>query len=772
MIFDQISFIKSTATFDPRFTGKNIAPMFRKKFYVKAVNRARLYVCGLGYGYYYINGKSVSEDLFTAPVGDYRRTLWYNAYDVAGLLQAGENVMAVVCGNGWYNEEFASDWNYDKAEWRDQPKFILRLDVDGETVLKSDADWKCCRDSGTYFNALRSGEYFDANRYNPEWTTFSCDDSSWENVQVDLNPPGGIFRECQCEPIRACERLEPVEVIRLSEKKQVLDFGRNISGYVHLDVTGEPGAVVTIRYAEQLKSNCSRQLNDMERYYKGTEFQTDRFVCSGKRVVWSPKFTYHGFRYAEIEGIKLDHENQAKAVYVHQAVENRTDFQCSNEFLNKLFEAGKASTLSNMFYMMTDCPTREKLGWANDAQASMEQILTNFKAERVMEKWLQDIYDAIREDGALPGIIPTAGWGYHWGNGPVSDGVLFEIPYRIYLHTGNREILIESLPYFEKYLSYLQIRTDADGFVRFGLPDWSSPGSLLTDKASDVPVELINALLMSQFYEVAAIAAELAGKVSISQLHKEHSKQLLQLVRNTYINGEGKCVVERQTAVAMMIYYEVAENQEPLKEQLVKLIEEAEFRHDCGMVGLRRLYMALNKCGLQEYALKIITAKGYPGYGCWFDRGATTLWEHWDYEKAADSKNHHMYSDVLSWMVKTILGIRMKWGIPGFLEVYIDPYFFQSLEYVKGSCDTCRGKIKVAWKRAKNYIDADMPSAGGTLSDNVVSDSMLSECIELTIWIPEGMKASFRGKELVAGFNKLIVYEKEGNEGQWNATKW
>ena len=264
-MFRNQHFIKPLVQLPEEFTGSNYAPMFRKKFYVKAVNRARLYVCGLGYGYYYINGKSVSEDLFTAPVGDYRRTLWYNAYDVAGLLQAGENVMAVVCGNGWYNEEFASDWNYDKAEWRDQPKFILRLDVDGETVLKSDADWKCCRDSGTYFNALRSGEYFDANRYNPEWTTFSCDDSSWENVQVDLNPPGGIFRECQCEPIRACERLEPVEVIRLSEKKQVLDFGRNISGYIHLDVTGEPGAVVTIRYAEQLKSNCSRQLNDMER---------------------------------------------------------------------------------------------------------------------------------------------------------------------------------------------------------------------------------------------------------------------------------------------------------------------------------------------------------------------------------------------------------------------------------------------------------------------------------------------------------------------------
>lgn len=171
---------------------------------------------------------------------------------------------------------------------------------------------------------------------------------------------------------------------------------------------------------------------------------TDKVICSGKPIVWSPKFAYHGFRYIEIEGLETADEVIVEGVFVHQAVELRTQFECSDDFLNKLFRGGIMATYSNMFYSITDCPTREKLGWTNDAQASCEQILTDFKAEDVLNKWLQDIRDAMREDGAMPGIIPTPGWGFHWGNGPVSDGVLFEIPYRIYLHTGNGSPLLES----------------------------------------------------------------------------------------------------------------------------------------------------------------------------------------------------------------------------------------------------------------------------------------------------------------------------------------
>ena len=140
-VFENIDFIKPNRKINKQFVYHNFAPMFRKKFYLEKTGNAKLYVCGLGYGYYYINGKPVSADKFTAPVSDYTKTLWYNVYDVTSLLCKGENTFAVWCGNGWYNEEMKTPWNYNEANWRDVPKFILRLDIDSETVLTSNESW-------------------------------------------------------------------------------------------------------------------------------------------------------------------------------------------------------------------------------------------------------------------------------------------------------------------------------------------------------------------------------------------------------------------------------------------------------------------------------------------------------------------------------------------------------------------------------------------------------------------------------------------------------
>ena len=765
-MFENLQFMKPPVQLAKEFTGKNHAPMFRKKFHLSKLQNASLYVCGLGYGYYYINGQPVSEDLFTAPVSNYDKTLWYNVYDVTELLKTGENCIAVWCGNGWYNEDFPSSWDYDKADWRDVPKCILRLDVDGETKVTSDDTWKCQPDSAIWFNDLRSGEFFDASRYDADWTEADYDDSAWPMAVADTNPPKGVFRECKCEPIREAQVFPCKQVMQTGPEKYIFDFGQNMSGYIRLQVTGKEGQLLTIRYAEQLKEDGGLELNDMARHYPASEFQTDRFICSGKEMVWSPRFAYHGFRYIQIEGMESSEEAVVEAVFVHQAVELRTEFECSDSFLNALFRAGQISTYSNMFYQITDCPTREKLGWANDAQSSTEQILTDFKAERGLEKWLQDIRDAMREDGALPGIMPTAGWGYHWGNGPVSDGVLFEVPYRIYLHTGNSAPLIESGEWFDRYLDYLDTRRDENGFVSFGLPDWARPGL----RPALVPVELINGVLEYRFCEIAALTARLTGaetaateaalaateaipaatevvtancqgETSAKRPKKSEADYLNRAaamkkrIMDTWLTADGTCSVNQQTAVALLIYYHMYEQLEPLKQQLKTLIEDADFHHFCGMVGLRRLYEALNQCGLQEYAYKIVTAKGYPGYRAWFDLDATTLWEYWDYQGKNDSKNHQMYSDVLSWMVKTILGIRQEADSVGFKAVSIEPYFFEELRFAKGSCDTCGGKVSICWERKDSGI-------------------------EVQIEVPENMTATFRGEKLAAGSNSFVISGK------------
>lgn len=723
---DRENFIKSSAVNIDRQT--TYAPLFRRKFQIdKPFESAVLSVCGLGIGYYYLNEKSVSEDLFTAPLSNYNKTVWYNEYDVTGLLVPGENIFAAILGNGWYNEVIPSAWEFHKADWRDTPKLLLQLVVDGEIVLTSDEQFRVTLDSPVIYNQLRCGEHFDARRYPDGWKRLDFCDDDWEYAIRDTTPPAGILRKCCCEPIRE-EREFPVQEIRQTgEQTYVFDIGQNISGYVRLTVCQNAGDVLTIRYGEMLHPDGSLNLNSMEVAFPESAFQTDVFVCSGKPVTWSPRFAYHGFRYIEITGITDINDISVGGVFVHQAVQKRTDFQCSNPFLNTLFHAGQMSCYSNMFYLLTDCPTREKLGWTNDAQASAEQMLTNFQIERLFEKWMVDIRDAMREDGCMPGIIPTAGWGYHWGNGPVSDGVLFELAYRVYLHTGRDGLLKENLPYFKRYLHYLSMQEGPDGRMDFGLHDWAAPG-----QDSKLPVCFINAVLKTEFLKITALSASLCGEDASS--YTAARTALKHRIVDEYITAEGRCVFHEQTAVAMLIYYGLYETLEPLKMQLAALIEAADFHHNCGMVGLRRLYLALNRCGLQEYAYRIVTAKGYPSYAYWLDKGATTLWEMWEDEQ---SRNHHMYSDFMSWMIKTILGIYISEEKPGALEFLIAPSYLMDLQWAEGTYETANGVIAVAWRRENAEIS-------------------------LTIRLADGVNAIYNGVPLPAGEHTFVV--KGGND--------
>ncbi|MHB1357240.1 MAG: alpha-L-rhamnosidase-related protein, partial [Anaerolineae bacterium] len=292
------------------------------------------------------------------------------------------------------------------------------------------------------------------------------------------------------------------------------------------------------------------------------------------------------------------------------------------------------------------------------------------------------------------GIIPTGGWGYEWGNGPVSDGVMFEVPYKLYLFTGKPDQLIKALPYFKRYFTYLLSQADpADGLVGFGLDDWAPPA---LDFKSRTPAKFINAVLYIKFLRIARLAAELSGSADDAAAFDAEIIRMTALFTTRYMNQDGTCAIIEQCAVAMTIFHGLYHDLEPLKQQMKRLVEQADYHHTCGMVGLRHLYIALNICGLQDYAYRIITAKGYPGYRVWLDEDATTLWETW---QPGASKNHHMYSDFMSWLMKTIVGINPTFEQPGFAKVIIEPAFIPALEWARGSEDTVAGKIETEWKR-------------------------------------------------------------------------
>lgn len=730
------NFIECPYKFDPKLKFEDPAPRFRRKFNVSSkLESAVLTVCGLGYGKYFLNGKTITEDLFIAPVSDYNKTLWYNAYDVTELLKIGENQFAVMLGNGFFNETFNTDWHYDQASWRGNLKFSLSLKLifsDHTEYILSDDLWKCnSANSYIRFNQLRSGEYHDYN-FAEDWTNILFDDINWDKAVFSKDTPTGILRECECQPIREIEEYSAINAFKNVDDMWVIDFGQNMSGYLKMRLNQPKGDKITIRYAERLYPEGKRDDNGVEysHFYPDTPYQTDSFICNGKVVEFKPQFVYHGFRYAIIEGLK-DEPNieDYKAIFVHQDVKEIGRFNCSNDIINKIDKMGRMSTYSNLFYSVTDCPTREKLGWCNDARASAEQMLQNFDIVLFYKKWLQDMYDVMLENGKMPGIVPTAGWGYEWGHGPLCDSALFEIPYKIYRYYDDSSCLINSLPYFKRYLEFVDSHADENNLIGFGLRDWAGPFANPDDRA---PLQFTDTMLVMEFYRVAAVAASLAKNSELESLFLNKAKVYETAIRNNFYDKDsGRCKVEEQTAVAMMIINEVYDDLEPMKLQLKELVEQRDFHHHCGMLGIQYLYFALDICGLSEYAYKIITVKSRPSYYEWIENDATTMWENWN---TGNSKNHHMYSSVLGWFNRTLVGLNLNPKENAYKNAVIKPVFINDMNKCSGEYETAIGMFSISWERISHnrimleVITPETADATLELNGYVIENSEINTC--------------------------------------------
>lgn len=722
-VFDNAKYIKARehaaaySLYDP-------APLFRKEINIEGnIGRARIFVQAPGFAEFYINGRSVTEDRFISPISDYRKIRWYNIYDVTTLLRKGKNALCVIAGNGFFNESFESAWHFQRAPWRDEPQILVRLELDGVTVAVSDQSWKCSRDcSPIIYNHLRSGEYFDARRNDDSWLYAGYDDSDWQNAIEAEMPKGAELRPVSCQPIRECERIMPVKLEK-TDRGYTVDFGVTMSGYIDVTLTAERGREIRFLYAEELDPEGLPKHNGMDKlpFYAESPFMCDKLIASGGVDRFKPHFTYHGFRYVIIEGAVTELMGLC-AHFVHQDVARTSDFCAGNEVLNYIYHAGIRSTYSNMFWSLTDCPTREKLGWANDAQASVEQTLINLDIVPLYEKWFEDLKSSMCEDGRMPGIIPSPDWGFSYG--PVCDCLLYEMPYRIYLYTGNSRMLVDAIPYFERYIKYLEegIRSGA----RFHLGDWMD-----ANKGKLIPREFVWEFYLLKAWKITAFAYDIAKRESdAKEIFKQKRAELLQ----KYTDDDGRCVLGEQSAVAMLLTLECDEYQRPLSEQIVEIVLRDQLRITCGMVGVQYLYEALAGAGRADLAYRMITESD-PGYKTWYEAGATTLWEQWDGTDEG-SHNHHMFSGVISWFYKFLLGIAPKEKCPAFDEVELEPCFIKEIGFVKGYMQTVKGKIDIEWK----YCDGKFV---------------------YTVHLPSDVKAYFRGKRLLPGENQFIIESED-----------
>ena len=516
-----------------------------------------------------------------------------------------------------------------------------------------------------------------------------------------------------------------------SEKEGYLyDFGIDTAGIVRLKVKGERGQKIDLQFGEYLDENGNPDISNVQFYPEGYA-QRDIYICKGEgEEIFQPQFTYHGFRYVVVLGITEEQATKDLLTYIvcSSALEERGNFRCSDDIINRLQAMTRNATLSNFYYFPTDCPHREKNGWTGDASMSARQMLLNLNPENSFKEWLRNIRKAQREDGMLPGIVPTGSWGYGKGFGPAWDAVIVNLPYLIYIYRGDTEILKDNADAIFRYANFVDRTRSTRGTITYGLGDWC-PVTVLKS-----PVEFTNTVTAMDNMKKSARIFNVLGYKRQEDFCLSLYNDLRDAVRKYLIDFGTMTVIGRcQTSQSMAIYYDVFEQSE--KQQafkvLLDIINESDDHIDFGFIGVLSVFRVLCEFGRADLAFKMIARTDYPSFGNWVKRGYTALAENFHPEgEFPDSLNHHCFGDISAIFIEYFAGIRVNPFGDNCKEVNIQPCFVEALSNAAAFHQTVCGKLSVKWER----------TFGG---------------IRLTVEAPEGIFGEIR---LPEGF----VFEKTG----------
>ena len=642
------------------------APLFRRSFWLDRTERfqsARLEICGLGYFLFYINGKRISDQELMPAMTDYASVLgcettypvWeersahrcrYLSFDLLPYLKAGENVLAVRLGNGWYHQ----------TERIAEGKFVFGLpklwfeltltDADGrQEWIESDRQtlW---HPGGLLKNNLFLGEVRDLRKEPEGWQDPGADLSGWKPAQP-VHAPETLLEEQTCPPDRVIRKLYPI-LIGEHDGRKIYDCRENIAGRVVLSCLGKKGECITVRHAEELAADGTL---DFESAGGSDQLQQDHYICDGRIQTLHPLFCWHGFRYFETEG-----SCEVLCVEViHTDVAVTSSFSCSDPVLNWLYEAYIRTQLDNYHGCIpSDCPHRERLGYTGDGQLTAETAMLLLDAKELYRKWYQDILDS---QGAETGHIPHTAPFLGGGGGPGGWGcAVYQVPLAWAKIYGDDSLLVQGYDAILRWFDYMDAHSEKGLVVReeeggWCLGDWCFPAS---EEKEQLPEAFINTFYyLHGLQEMMQISEKMNNKLPIRFAERE--KNVKNAFLDAYFDPETGDFCEGRAA-GNAYGLALGLGDERTKKHLVEKYEALE-RFDTGIFGTSMLLEQLFSIGAGDLAVRLLTNDSEAASFAHMKRnGATTLWERWD---GRESHNHPMFGACVRLLFTQILGIRM-----------------------------------------------------------------------------------------------------------------
>jgi alpha-L-rhamnosidase len=718
-------------------------PLLRREFNLRpgaGIRQARLYVTALGTYEAQINGAVVGDQVLAPGWTSYHHRLRYQTFDVTYLLNEGRNALGAILGDGWYRGRLGYHGGRRNI-YGDRLALLAQLEItysDGSTQrIVTDGTWRAAT-GPILASDIYDGETYDARLEPGGWAAPGYDDGAWAGVRVlekelsTLVAPSG-------PPVRRTELLAPVGVTTSPSGRTILDFGQNLVGRLRLTVQGPAGQAITLRHAEVLENGelCTRPLRFAA--------ATDRYILKGEGAeTWEPRFTFHGFRYAEIDGWPgALPAGAVRAVVCHSDMERSGWFACSDPLVNRLHENVVWSMRGNFLDIPTDCPQRdERLGWTGDIQIFAPTACYLYDSAGFLESWLADLAAEQAAAGGIvpnfvpnimaPQVSPAAAWG---------DAAVI-VPWVVYQRSGDAGILAAQ---FDSMRAWMDALTKAagprrlwEGDIQFG--DWLDPKAP-PDKpgsAATAP-HVVATAYFARSAELTGRAAGVLGRSADEARYLGLAAEVRAAFAGEYITPAGRVVSDAPTAYALALQFALlptAEQRLAAGRRLAALVRGSGYRISTGFVGTPLICDALCAAGDLAGAYRLLMQCMCPSWLYPVTMGATTIWERWDSmlpdgsinPGEMTSFNHYALGAVADWLHRTVAGLAP--AAPGYRCITIRPVPGGGLTSARARHRTPYGIAECAWtiEAGQMTVQAEIPA---NASANVILPGQDGEPFEV-----------------------------------------
>lgn len=760
---------------DDKEAGYLSARYFRKEISMtKEVQQATAYMMGLGLYELYIDGQKVGDQVLAPSLTDYTKNVKYNVFDITEMLDGKEHALGVILGNGRYYA-IRQEKPY-KVKNFGFPKMQMQIRItytDGsQQTIHTDDTWKGTTDGPIISNNEYDGEVYDARKELQDWATVGYDDNTWMNAEY-VQEPGGNYEAQINRNMKVMQDIHPVSITAKGEGKYIIDYGQNFSGWVKMRVQGERGTEVTLRFAESLNDDGTL-FRDNLRAAKATDVYV---LKGGSEEEWEPRFTYHGFRYVEVEGYPGEAiADKFMGRLVYDEMETVGSFNSSNALLNQIHTNAWWGIVSNYKSIPVDCPQRnERQAWLGDRPISAYGENFLFDNANFYFKWLEDIRLSQKEDGAIPDVAP-AFWRYYSDN-MTWPGTYLIIADMLYQQTGDIRVLHDHYPAMKRWMHYMQAQyMDEEGIItKDSYGDWCAPPATIEEgRGKSADKKYPNPLLSTAYYyhllNMMARFSEHTGNEQDRAGFEKAAAKMKKDFNKRFYDTAGYYGKNTLTENILAMYFGLVEekNKEKLANRIVTIIEEENNGHlSTGVVGTQWIMRTLTDMGRSDLAYKLATNTAYPSWGYMLENGATTIWELWNGNTAhprMNSQNHvMMLGDLLVWYYENLAGIKSKEN--GFQTIVMKPELINGLDKVDASYQSLYGGISSSWKRGKDTFEWHIIIPANTKAQVYIPANEASAITEKGKRIDEHSDIKIIGEE-----NGRVVVELGSGEYQFLST--